>query len=709
VLSRWVGTLFLVLALLQLVPVWAPAYYPTADGPSHLYNAFVLRELLQHHGGPIAETFAIDWRPHPNVLGHWVLVVLLGAFSPVVAEKILVSLIILLFLGGGWMLAGAVDPRGQPYAFLALPFAHHEMLQYGFYNFAISAGLYLVTLAVWWRRRDRPDWRTIALVATLTLLCYASHPASTLLLIGSIGLLWLLALRRHVRHFVAFVPVLPLLGWFSLQQQHAAFGGWAPLARRLGDLAQFRILLTFDRVQLALGTALFAILVALIVATIAIERRRREEDAFLVLFLIVAALFLAAPANAANGMFVPERLAVLLPLLPLPWLTPRLPRAASVALIAVLSIAAIGNSVYLTRHDRAIAGRVTAFVRAERAIPAGTTVLALNGERRPEGTVLPLLAHTSGYVAIERGSADLDNYEADYGYFPIKHRPGTPTINRVEVEEDPENVDADAIASLADYVFVWHLPATAPVIAGLDRHYALQAISPEARIYRHRDADNTFSELLLPIGGTPRPIDGPGERWNVEQTISNRGLLPLPVHLSACMPAPCDFVLAPGQSRRIASEPDRPFIIARLPRLRERDALVKTIVERDGGDGGYSFLAVPSMPLSSFPTRTLDIAGVPLGGRVRLRVWIAGDAPSAFELAAYSEDGRTELKRLSLPRPKDGYFAANVTPIFAPLKGRIHLRIDAGNDAARVWGFVSETGGSADALYLPTSDRIRTP
>ena len=708
-LSRWVRWGFLALALLQVVPVWSPAYYPTADGPSHLYNAFVMRELLQHRGGPIAETYAIDWRPHPNVLGHWILVALLGVFSPVVAEKILVSAIILLFLGGAWMLAGAVDPRGRLYAFLALPFAHHEMLQYGFYNFAISAGLYLVTLAVWWRRRDRPDWRTIALVATLTLLCYASHPASTLLLIGSIGLLWLLALRRHARHFLAFVPVLPLLVWFALQQGHTALGGWAPLARRLGELAQFEILLTFDRVQLALGTALFAILVALIAATILIERRRRDEDAFLVLFIIVAVFFLIAPDKAAGGQFLPQRLAVLLPLLPLPWLTPRLPRAAGAALIAVLSVAAIANSVYLTRHERAIAGLVKAFVRAERAIPAGTAVLAINGERRPEGTVLPLLAHTSGYVAIERGFADLDNYEADAGYFPVKHRPGTPSVDRVTVEEDPENVDADAVAPLADYVFVWHLPAAAPVIAGLERHYTLQAISPEARIYRHRDADNTFSELLLPIAGTPRPIGGPNERWNVEQTISNRGLLPLPVHLSACMPAPCDFVLAPGQSRRIASEPDRPFIIARLPRLRERDAVVKTIAERDGGDGGYSFLAVPSIPLSSFPTRAIDIAGVPLGGRVRLRVWIAGDAPSVFELAAYSEDGKTELKQLSLPRPKDGYFAGDVTQLFAPLKGRIHVRVDAGSDAAHVWGFVSETGGSTDALYLPSSDRIRTP
>ena len=706
---RWIGSLFLGLALLQLVPVWAPAYFPTADGPSHLYNAFVLRELLLHHGGPIAETFAIDWRPHPNVLGHVVLAVLLGVFNAAVAEKILVSAIVLLFLGGAWMLAGAADPRGRVFAFLALPLVHNEMLQYGFYNFAISAGLYLVTLAVWWRRRDRPDWRTIALVAALTLLCYASHPASTLLLIGSIALLWLLALRRHARHFLAFVPVLPLLAWFFLHQRRERLTGWAPLGQRVMSLLRLEILQTFDGVQLRLGEALIGVLVVLIVVTIAVERRRREEDAFLVLFLVIAALFLVVPNGAAGGLLLPERLAVLLPLLPLPWLTPRLPRAAAATLVAALCVVAAGNAFFLAKHERAIARRTKEFVRAERGIPAAATVLVLNGERQPSGTFLPLLSHASGYVAIERRFADLDNYEADAGYFPVKHRPGTPAVDQASVELDPANVDADAVAPLAEYVFVWMLPDSAPVLAGLDRHYKLLAISPDARIYRRRDADTAFDEVLLPIAGTPHPIDGPGERWNVEQTIANRGVRPLEIRLSTCVDRPCDFTLEPGQARRIASEPERPFIIARVPLMRARDLTVRTIVERSGDDGSESFLAVPSMPLTSFAGRTIDIPGVPLAGRVRLRLWIFGAAPSEFELAAYSEDGRTELKRLSFARPANGYFTADVAQLFAPLQGRVHLRVDAGSDAARVWGFVSRTGGPADTLYLPSSDRIRRP
>lgn len=244
---RWV---FVVLALLQLVPVWAPPYFPTTDGPSHVYNAVVIRELLQHHDGPIADTFELDWRPHPNVLGHLALVLLLGVLPVAVAEKIVVSVIVLLFLAGAWMLAGAGDPRGHVYAFLAFPLAFHELLQYGFYNYCLSAGIYLITLALWWRRRDRPDWQTIVIVALLILLCYTAHPSSTLLLIGSIGVLWLMTLprrplRRHVRHLAAFVPVLPLLVWY-FRHQPGGFGTRLPVMDRLRLLARCDLLWTFD-------------------------------------------------------------------------------------------------------------------------------------------------------------------------------------------------------------------------------------------------------------------------------------------------------------------------------------------------------------------------------------------------------------------------------------------------------------------------------
>jgi hypothetical protein len=43
--------IYFALSILQLVPIWSVRYLPTVDGASHVYNAWILRELLMHRGG----------------------------------------------------------------------------------------------------------------------------------------------------------------------------------------------------------------------------------------------------------------------------------------------------------------------------------------------------------------------------------------------------------------------------------------------------------------------------------------------------------------------------------------------------------------------------------------------------------------------------------------------------------------------------------
>ena len=44
--GRIVASLFVALALVQLVPIWSVHYLPTTDGPEHLYNSWVLHGLV---------------------------------------------------------------------------------------------------------------------------------------------------------------------------------------------------------------------------------------------------------------------------------------------------------------------------------------------------------------------------------------------------------------------------------------------------------------------------------------------------------------------------------------------------------------------------------------------------------------------------------------------------------------------------------------
>src|SRR5216684_257598 len=81
---------FAFLCLLYLAPVWIFPYLPTQDGPSHVYNAIILKD----YGRPdtrYQEFFELRLEQFPNWISHALLFVLLHVFPPLIAEKLLAS------------------------------------------------------------------------------------------------------------------------------------------------------------------------------------------------------------------------------------------------------------------------------------------------------------------------------------------------------------------------------------------------------------------------------------------------------------------------------------------------------------------------------------------------------------------------------------------------------------------------------------------
>src|SRR5262245_2872526 len=122
---RW---LFAALALLYLLPFWAVHYLPTVDGPCHTYNAWMIRQYANTAQYPLFQQYyEIVWRPYPNWTSHATMALLMFVVPPLVAEKLLVSGYVLLFLGGAWYLVGAVRPEERWLAFLIFPFVYHQL------------------------------------------------------------------------------------------------------------------------------------------------------------------------------------------------------------------------------------------------------------------------------------------------------------------------------------------------------------------------------------------------------------------------------------------------------------------------------------------------------------------------------------------------------------------------------------------------------
>jgi hypothetical protein len=494
--SRGVGILFAALALLQLVPVWSVRYLPTGDGACHVYNAWILRGLaLGRASAGIAAHYQIDWRLNPNWISHAFLALALSFVSPSVAEKLLFSLILLVFLGGAWLFARANDSGNGIYAFLAFPLAFHWLLMCGFYNFALSVGLYMIVVAFWWRRRDDPSASTIVAVALLLLLCYFAHPMSAALAIGSIGILWSALLRgrplrRHALHLLTFVPTLGLLQWFLSSHAGSEIAGGAavPRAELLSQLVRTQLIETFDDRQLILGRLLFTIVIVLIAFTLIREwngRRLREVDAFFLVAMVMLAIELWAPSETPGRAWINQRLSLFLILAPLPWLTPRLPGSAKAALVSLFSIIAIANAGFQLHHFRRESDVVERFLAPLQIVRPGSVLLPLNFRRTTPPATFGVTAHAADHIAIEKGLIDLDNYEPRTGYFPIRYRPGSALPDVPGIEDRPGLVDP-ASDPAADYVFTWMMPDSAPVAAKLAKDFDLRVSSGNAHLYERR-------------------------------------------------------------------------------------------------------------------------------------------------------------------------------------------------------------------------------
>lgn len=493
--QRRIAALFFIVALFHLLPIWRVHFVPTADGPSHLYNAEVLRELAK--GTPeFARVFSADLRPYPNWLGHALLWLALAVAPPLVAEKIVLSAIVLLFLGGCWKLAGAIDPGGRVYAFLLMPLAYSVLLQMGFYNYFLGVALMMFALASWWKGRHP------AVSGALLLLCYFAHAVPSMMALLLIAVTWSCgyvvsrfglspsprdpATARPRNRVLALLPTVALLVWFALQPKlpggdwrwHGALS-WQPLTRVM-------LLMTVDIRQLTFGTILGAAIGLLIVITIALENidwtRRRiiigERDTFLLLTLIAIAVYLVAPISVQEGFVLKARLVIFPYVLLLPWLTPRLGRmslAVLLAIVAVLNVLFIRDA--WKRNDKLFAQAVAPIAAAAPL----HTIVPLIFDRSSPYSMQPLLSHASSYGIIDRRLIDLSDYEANLGFFPVAFRPAVDRPPVLNLETTPGDFDPNRWS--IDYIYTWKMPSGAPLEGRLGARYQLVAREGEARLY----------------------------------------------------------------------------------------------------------------------------------------------------------------------------------------------------------------------------------
>src|SRR6266567_4661832 len=117
--STWF-ILFILLLTAHIGLVWVLPYFPTQDGPSHIYNLVILDDLL-HGGKEWGSFFTYKLHAVPNLGFHLIAYPLLQFFPPLITEKIFVSIYIFLMGACGPFFLRSFDKPVFPLSFLVFP------------------------------------------------------------------------------------------------------------------------------------------------------------------------------------------------------------------------------------------------------------------------------------------------------------------------------------------------------------------------------------------------------------------------------------------------------------------------------------------------------------------------------------------------------------------------------------------------------------
>jgi len=139
---------FYLLLLINLIPVLFTTYFPTVDGPAHLYNSRVIVDLLSNGNSPLSAFYIFNPHLIPNLSGHFILSILLLIFPAFMAEKILLSAYLILLPVLFRWLFNSLAIKNKYLVYFIFPFTYSFLFYWGFYNFHIGLLVFFIGTSV---------------------------------------------------------------------------------------------------------------------------------------------------------------------------------------------------------------------------------------------------------------------------------------------------------------------------------------------------------------------------------------------------------------------------------------------------------------------------------------------------------------------------------------------------------------------------------
>ncbi len=442
------GVVFLLFVILHLFPIWIFTYIPTQDGPSHIYNAIVIKEYPSQSQPIFQKYYTLNKNQLSNWAGHLILSGLTNVFPNIISEKILSSIYVIMLPVLARYAFRSMKPEASVLSFLIFPFIYNFNFHMGFYSFSYTLPLFFLLVGYWINHSEILKFRDYVFIGLLSVIIILFHIMT--FFITSIFILTFqlyqffieyknlpsnrpFLSRDTLRIFLSrvFLPSLSLLPALVIAFHFFMSQGVASSGMKLDFNFSLAYLSSFGRNEDFVYVLFQGFLLILFVILNKWDLFNIISlNVYYILLAVYALLFFIAPHSISAGSIISPRLVIflyfsLILCLGSFELTVNIRKAILFTSIFISSMLLILHSV----KYREINIYIDEYVSAGYFIKPGTVVLPIcfspEGQSRDHTSlstkVLPFL-HASGYVAAEHGNIDLSNYEARGNLFPTKFK-----------------------------------------------------------------------------------------------------------------------------------------------------------------------------------------------------------------------------------------------------------------------------------------------
>jgi len=518
-----VNRLFYTLLFLHLIPLFFGKYFLTQDGPSHLYNAFIFKDLLSNPHSIFANYFDINKVPNPNWLVTVFYSFLMLFFPPFAAEKIFLVLYVLFLPLSFRFLIRQINPNSPFITLLIFPLVYNITLYLGFFNFCFSIIIYFYATGYWLKYQGLFNIKRFLVFLILVTFIYFSHPVSFVILCMTIGVFIVSELISDIRGAkkallsaskrisVFALCLIPSLIFFAMFFR--GIGAGMVFTRRyvkvyIVDQLQNYGLYFMGKTDLRICTVFAAILVFFFIYNLVTRiknKRFYRLDILYLFFALFSILTFFSPEEIAGGSVILIRLILYSNIIAIICISaysyPKNLKKYSTYLFFAFAMFWLGFRSYYFLN---VQSELHEFMSIENNIPEGKTLLPFIIQKsNPDGSPVDtkrdidinIFQHAANYISLEKKLICLANYEAEQSYFPIKWKAEKSPSGYFQ--ENGEMLKDSSISSYKakvkawpDYILIWdesgHVAERKALIKEMVKNYVLDQIQSNNKVALYR-------------------------------------------------------------------------------------------------------------------------------------------------------------------------------------------------------------------------------